>query len=466
MPGKVLIVDDIATNRVILQVKLTTAGYTVLQANNANDALQLAREAQPDLMLCSARLDGMSAETFHQAFENDPRICKISRIVLCELSELNQRTKLLSLGATDVFARPVDIVVLLARFRAILRNRVSREDTLLQESASRVLGFGEAAHNFAPSTDIALICETRITAKNWLEALPLRAGDSSTAHCFEGAVKPLQSGPSPDVITLEIRDSNAEKALTTLSDLRAASRTRYAKIIAVLDSAQPALLCEALNRGADDVLVYGYCADELALRLRRQAAVKQRDDKLRENMHEGLRAAATDALTGLYNRRFALPHLARMASRCDFKQTSCAVMVIDVDHFKLINDTFGHEAGDAALVTLSELLRRSLRRSDLASRIGGEEFMIVSPDTCVREARLAAHRLCKMISSHSFILPGTPEPQRLTVSIGVAVTNTQSRVNACATQTAETLLREADQALYGSKNHGRNQVTLSPRSAA
>ena len=259
-------------------------------------------------------------------------------------------------------------------------------------------------------------------------------------------------------------------AVLGLGNIGAAARAMkvmgLSDLVLVAPERYPDEQATARASGADDVLAYGFCPAELALRLRRQAAAKCREDKLRENMHEGLRAAATDPLTGLYNRRFALPHLARLTASSTRENSGCAVMVIDVDHFKKVNDSFGHEAGDTALVTLAGLFNRSLRNGDMASRIGGEEFLIVLPNTTAQEAQHAARRLCEAVSNHKFKLPGSPRAQHLTVSIGVAVTGAKSLPCSKGNQAAEALLRDADLALYGSKNHGRNQVTLSPRSAA
>ncbi len=471
MQAKVLIVDDIATNRIVLHVKLSAAGYCVLQAASAEEALQVAGREQPQLVLCPTRLPDSTTLEFIKAFEDDPRLAKISRIVLCNSLDTDARLALLAAGATDILIKPPDVSALLARFRAILRNNESLEDTLLQERMERVLGFGETSVQFEPTggekkVHVAVMSSTVNAAHNWSHQLSGHPGADVRAFAFDEVMVALDDTALPDVIVIDVAERHAQKALNLLSDLRASSQTRHAKIIAVVPTAQPAFLGEALDRGSDDVLAYGFCLRELSLRIRRQARAKRRDDKRRANMHEGLRAATIDALTGLYNRRFALPHLTRVASHCRREAKSCAVMAIDVDHFKTVNDRFGHEAGDAALVALAKLFGESLRGGDIASRIGGEEFMIILPDTTVEAAHLAARRLCETVATHSFQLPGAERPVQLTVSIGVAVCEPNQTSQSLEGATAESLLREADVALYGSKSHGRNQVTLSDQSAA
>jgi two-component system cell cycle response regulator len=245
------------------------------------------------------------------------------------------------------------------------------------------------------------------------------------------------------------------------------------------------LAVDALDRGASDVVLEGFAGREIALRLARQIARKHRLDQLRADMRDGLRAALTDPLTGLFNRRYAMPRLARIAKAAAQSGRDFAAMSIDVDHFKLINDRFGHAAGDAVLVQLAELLRGAVGEQDLVSRIGGEEFLIALPETSRTAAQMAAKRICNMVRDAAFPVPGRDRPLHVTVSIGVALlsdvqTGEVAEGVGMGTMLAPTLqggddetalhqqvLEQADKALYGAKAHGRNQVTLcNARSAA
>ncbi|MFU8883513.1 MAG: GGDEF domain-containing protein, partial [Rhodobacterales bacterium] len=186
----------------------------------------------------------------------------------------------------------------------------------------------------------------------------------------------------------------------------------------------------------------------------------------------GLRAAVTDPLTGLYNRRYALPHLTRMTEQASRSGRRFAVMLADLDHFKAINDRFGHAAGDAVLVEVAHRLRSNLRAVDLVARIGGEEFLIALPDTDRTEARVAARRLCRIIAQDPFILPGKGQSTSMTVSIGVTMGHSGQPPERVidpdcdiAADPVQQLLLQADKALYGAKACGRNQVTLSKPAA-
>ena len=174
-------------------------------------------------------------------------------------------------------------------------------------------------------------------------------------------------------------------------------------------------------------------------------------------MRDGLHAAVTDCLTGLYNRRYIEPHLARIAEQAESTQREFAVMMLDIDHFKSINDRYGHAAGDKVLIEISRRLRENLRSIDLVARIGGEEFMVAMPRTGTDQAEAAAERLRRMVSSKPFSM-GTDHPYlTVTVSVGVAI----GGLTPLDGDQIEAMCNQADAALYVAKNAGRDKVAMS-----
>ena len=154
----------------------------------------------------------------------------------------------------------------------------------------------------------------------------------------------------------------------------------------------------ALDLGANDILAEGFPSGELAIQVRTQLRRKADAARLRASVRDGLKLAVTDPLTGLYNRRYAMSHLGRIAEQAARSGRSFTVMVADIDRFKAINDTWGHAAGDSVLVQVARILPDNLRAVDLVARIGGEEFLVVMPDTEEAEARLAAERLRRVVA--------------------------------------------------------------------
>lgn len=164
----------------------------------------------------------------------------------------------------------------------------------------------------------------------------------------------------------------------------------------------------------------------------------------------------TDPLTKVYNRRYLDRRLDEEVARSKRYALSLSVLMLDIDHFKRVNDTYGHQAGDVTLSSVSSLLKSSLRDLDVVARYGGEEFLIICTNTNIHGAALVAERTRKLIESHSIeITDGSDVKQtiRITISIGVAELN-------ASINNKENLVKAADQALYQAKENGRNRIVI------
>jgi two-component system cell cycle response regulator len=176
---------------------------------------------------------------------------------------------------------------------------------------------------------------------------------------------------------------------------------------------------------------------------------------MRASVQDGLRMAVFDPLTGLHNRRYGTAQLNAIADRARAEENEFAVMVVDIDRFKTVNDRWGHAAGDTVLVEVAGRLAANLRATDLLARIGGEEFLIALPNTILGEAQVAAERLCRAIESAPIILSDGTQV-RITISIGM----TTGGAAPSDPISVSDLVAQADRALMHSKTHGRNQVTI------
>lgn len=164
----------------------------------------------------------------------------------------------------------------------------------------------------------------------------------------------------------------------------------------------------------------------------------------------------TDSLTGLYNRRYLDRRLEEELDRAKRYALPLSILLVDIDHFKTVNDTYGHQAGDLVLGYLGKLVLNAVRTSDIAARYGGEELLVIAPNTPILPAGALAERLRQHIESHELVLtsePGKRQTIRITVSIGVAITS--HRINE-----TKKLVQEADAALYRAKREGRNRVVV------
>jgi len=206
----------------------------------------------------------------------------------------------------------------------------------------------------------------------------------------------------------------------------------------------------ALDAGADDYLTRPYHSQEFRARLQAGCRVIKLQERL-IRAHEQLYEQATrDSLTGLWNRIAAIQILDNEISRAARGESSIAVIMADLDHFKQVNDTHGHLAGDAVLREAARRMSSILRKYDSIGRYGGEEFLIVVPGCHFADSLTIAERLREAVSGQPFVAGGTPYPR--TCSFGLAWSDCSGDI------TANQLLREADTALYVAKRNGRNRV--------
>jgi diguanylate cyclase (GGDEF)-like protein len=208
-------------------------------------------------------------------------------------------------------------------------------------------------------------------------------------------------------------------------------------------------LVEALGAGADDFLTKPLDVIELAARLRSGERVIELQQRLLESQAALQHAATHDRLTGLWNRGTIVDHIDAELNRTRREGASTSVLLIDIDHFKRINDTYGHAAGDHVLCEISRRIRSQLRAYDAAGRYGGEEFLVVLPGANAANAQVAAERI--RVGVHATPVTGESFSHEVSVSIGVAGTDAVGFE-------LTALILVADQALYRAKAAGRNRV--------
>ncbi|MGB5869561.1 MAG: diguanylate cyclase [Albidovulum sp.] len=454
MAGKILIVDDVATNRIVLKVKLASAYYETIQAANGNDALKLASQIHPDLILLDMELPDICGIEVCKRLKEDPATRDIPVVMITAFQDPANRLEALRAGAEDVFWKPLDELVLLARLRSLLRARDTQRHTDLHDSTYRELGFAEAAPTFEGPGLIGLVANRAETASAWKRALEPYLSDRLVVMDRDCALGDLAEDEVPDTFVVSADLLRPGDGLRFMSELRSRPATRHSAVCLVLPDGSRDASAMALDLGANDLFESKMEPAEMALRLQTQLRRKRQSDRLRVSLADGLRLAMTDPLTGLHNRRYALPHLKRIAQNAHEAGHTFAVLLIDLDRFKLVNDTFGHATGDAVLATVAERLRDNLRTVDLVARIGGEEFLAVLPDTSIEAAHATAERLRRAVADQPIQAPSGRNVS-VTLSIGLAISGVGG-----SELPVEEMLERADKALLAAKAEGRNQVTV------
>ena len=244
--------------------------------------------------------------------------------------------------------------------------------------------------------------------------------------------------------------------LRLCSSIRSFDETRLTPILAVVRHGDTRKLVRALDIGVNDYLARPVDRNELIARVSTQLRRKRYVDQLRSSFQASLEMAVTDQLTGLYNRRYLASHLSAMFDRAFWTGRPLSILMLDIDHFKQINDTYGHDAGDKIIQEFAERISGAVRGIDLACRYGGEEFVIAMPDTELAFAQVVAERLRQEIAASRFLVNGARDELAVTVSIGLSSTETGPDDD-----TAQKLMKRADDALYEAKSNGRNQVVES-----
>jgi len=248
---------------------------------------------------------------------------------------------------------------------------------------------------------------------------------------------------------VSLRLSEAD-GLRLCSQTRSLDRTRHLPIIVLVEPGDEPRLLRALDMGVNDYIMRPIDRNELMARVRTQVKRKRYSDHLRNRLEESIEAAMIDPLTGLHNRRYMESHLRTLVADAIRSGRSLSVLMADIDHFKSVNDTYGHDIGDFVLKEFSTRFRRNTRGIDLACRFGGEEFLVIMPDTNMQRAYQVGERLRVGIASDPFhVRPDVGI--HLTASVGIATLES-------AQDTPESVFRRADSALFAAKRRGRNRV--------
>ncbi|MBR9652865.1 diguanylate cyclase [Thalassobius aquimarinus] len=444
-----------------MRIKLASAYYDVIQASNGTEALSIIDSEDPDLVMAGHTLSDMTGETFCQKIKASETGRDRPVLLIMPASDRAALVSALRCGADQVLFDTVSDPLLFSQVRALIRGQYISGQSFLQDNSGPEFGFSEPTTPFLSTLRIAIVADDRSLARQWQNDLRLPQQYKLSNHTPRSLMRDIEMRGAPDILMVGIDGQIPECGLQLLAAFCANSRSASTKVLAVITAGEDAVAAEALDLGANDVLLNGFTreeAEETMLRLTRLARRKHLADSMHSTVRNGLRAALIDPLTGLYNRRYAFPHLQKMAEEAAKASDPLAVMVADIDHFKQINDQHGHVAGDEILRRVTKRMAACLPGDALLARLGGEEFLIATPSTPGSEARQIARRLCDTIGNAPFNLPGATALIPVTISIGLSLGGGRT---AQQTTSAMQLLEQADRALYGAKSDGRNQVMFS-----
>jgi two-component system, cell cycle response regulator len=451
MTARVLVVDDIPANLRLLEARLSAEYFDVLTACSGAEAIDICERERVDVVLLDVMMPEMDGFETCRRIKANPKTHHVPIVLVTALDQVSDKVRGLQGGADDFLTKPVDEIALVTRVKNLARLKMLTDEMLMRALTGRQNGMSEdAALIKALSEERARILvvddEPRAAERfeEWLSPLhePLAVRDPHDALR-------LLAEKEFDLLIVSLRLSNAD-ALRLCSQTRSLDRTRHLPIIVLVEPGDEARLLRALDMGVNDYVMRPLDRNELLARVRTQVKRKRYSDHLRNRLEESIEAAMIDPLTGLHNRRYMECHLATLVEDAQRNSAHLSVLLADIDHFKQVNDTYGHDVGDAVLREFSVRFRRNTRGIDLACRFGGEEFIVIMPDTSMSRAYQVGERLRVAIAADAFqVHPGLGI--HLTASVGIATLE-------CPEDTPETVFRRADSALFAAKRRGRNRV--------
>lgn len=449
MTARILVIDDLEANIRLLQARLSAEYYEVLTATDGPSGIAVAKADTPDIILLDVMMPGMDGFTVCRKLKEDPATRHIPVVLVTALDGRSDRVAGLEAGADDFLTKPIDDVMLFARVRSLTRLKAVMDELREREASGRRIGvIAGAASRLGGSGGRILVVDDnprqaeRIAAELSIEHRPVIETDPEQA---------LIAARGPVDLLIVNAAAKGFDGLRLAAQIRTDEITRNLPLLAIVDFDQRARLIKALEIGVNDLLARPVDPGELCARAKTQIRRKRYTDYLRNNLDQSLELAVTDQLTGLHNRRYMDGQLTALVERAGKGGEPVCLLAIDIDHFKKINDGFGHDVGDEVLREFAVRLASNVRAVDLPVRHGGEEFLVVMPDTRIEDARRIAERLRLHIAGSPFRVSGGAQALDVTISIGVAS-------SLPGELTPEGLLKRADAAMYEAKAGGRNRV--------
>lgn len=452
MTARVLVVDDILSNVRLLEAKLAAEYFDVVTAMSGIDALDAVSREKPDIVLLDVMMPGLDGIEVCRRIKANAATHHIPVIMVTALDQAEDRIRGLEAGADDFLTKPVNDVALFCRVKSLVRLKMLTDELRSRTGGDplRLLEADLAEADRKPGN--IMVIDNRPALAERIRSQLAGLHDVHWAEGVREAAEAFAIMPRPVELIIVNLDMEGTDALRICSQMKSLEQTRQTPLLIIVDPDDRQRLLRALDFGVNDYLMRPIDRQELMARVSTQLRRYRYTERLRTSVRASIEMAVTDPLTGLYNRRYLESHLAHVIHNAVNRGRDIAVLMLDIDFFKTVNDTYGHDAGDRVLQELAGRIRGSIRSSDLACRTGGEEFVVVLTGTDLHTAERVGERVRKTVASKPFLVaPGSP--LNVTISMGVSGLGGVE-------DGLEDLMKRADQALYRAKREGRNRVSL------
>lgn len=452
MTARVLVVDDLLPNIKLLEAKLSMEYYDVFTAKSGTEALEVARNNPVDIILLDVMMPGMDGFECCRQLKADPKLCHIPVVMVTALSDVEDRVNGLQAGADDFLTKPINDMALFARIRSLVRLKIMMEELQVRMEGKTDLDdmpSGVSSNEEIKEAHIVIVDDDVVQGKFIAERLEAMSSNVEIISEVKGVEeKVIESNCDLAIISTQLSDIDG---LRLCSHIRNHEKGRSIPLLMLVEEDDTNILVKGLDMGVNDYLVTPVDGNEVKARATTQIKRKRFQDALRNHYQKSLSMAVTDGLTGVYNRGYFDKHAPKLLdAQKETEQLSLSVFMIDIDHFKQINDTHGHQAGDEILRGVTQRIVSNVRITDLVARYGGEEFVVVLPRVDSSGAKSIAERVRASVDKNPFEISSKDAAIAVTVSIG----------GACMIEgdSIDNLISRADKALYAAKENGRNQL--------
>ena len=418
-----LVIDDSKAVRNTLASYLKALNFDVAKASDGEQGLKLASRMMPDLILVDVEMPVMDGFEFCKHLSREPDIKNIPTIVVSGTIDESQFRKGFRSGAIDFLEKPVSQPALAAIIESVSINDntsssgttvILSDDITLSSILVKTLNFLNSSVNICNSID-----------------------ELETYLCFS----------NPDIILLDL--SCNEDKLNTCMRVRSLLGSDSPVIIAVADETDRDIMFQCFKYGATEFIIKPFGRDEVRARIENHIKLKKLQDELVQKNRILESLAYKDKLTGLMNRRYFDKALKDELAKAQANSTSLSFLMIDLDNFKQVNDTYGHDTGDIVLKEIASIIIDNIQGNAIPCRYGGEEFCVIYPDTSLADAVSISEKIKRFCSAK----PVSKHRIFQTISGGVSAYP--------ETSSPEDLLPDADNSLYQAKRSGKNRILTS-----
>ncbi len=448
MTANVLVVDDLEPNTRLLEAKLLGEYYTVFTANSGKRALEILQDTKIDVILLDVMMPEMDGFETCRQIKINPDTMHIPIVMITALSDIEDRIKGLEAGADEFLTKPINDTPLFARMKSLSRMKSVIDELKLRNKTNSELGASiiEVNNNLSDSK-ILLINDDVLQTKNLSKMM-----EKLSPH-----IKVI-SGPDevealgeyiPELVIISCQLETGDPLRISMA-LKAQPNWGNTVLIMLAEEENMPMVIKGMDLGIHDYFLYPVEQNELLARLKTQLRRKRYQDNLRMQLEESVNLSTKDGLTNLFNRRYFDIHIKQMIKKTEGNNGFLSLLIVDIDDFKQVNDTYGHQAGDEVLKSLAQILKSIFRITDLIARYGGEEFCVLLSDSGIEESLKVAERCRTVVASNDFVLPSPMLPLKKTISIGVAEYKPNEPI--------DEFVKRADMALYAAKSSGKNKV--------